>query len=112
MEKRAPIPLPQENQKYSAAGRNNMAKNRETAKEIATGPNYGALKPYDRIESQKQLKELEKLKLHFVIVSSDQYRYPFTPPGLKHKTTSLVSRLLNLKALKQGVEGMIKSIIF
>jgi hypothetical protein len=112
MEKLTFSPLPQDNQRYNVVRMRNMAENTPFTKEVGAKTNDRDLKPYDPVESEKDLKKLEKLRSHFLLVSSYQYHYPYCPLEIKEKPASLISRLLNLKAIKRAVAGIVKSIIF
>ncbi len=70
------------------------------------------IKSYDQVEREGELKKLEELRSRFILMASPGYHYPYRLLNVKTQPLSLISRLINLKALKQGVAGMIKSIIF
>ena len=98
-----------DNQRYNAVRMRNIVERPRFTKDAKPKTNERKPRSYDPMEREKELRDLEKMRSYFVSIASRHYHYP---DHTKPKPSSLISRLLNLKALKQSVAGMIRSIIF
>jgi hypothetical protein len=75
--------------------------------------NKKSIVAYDPVRSEKELKKLEEMRLHFISLASEDGHTPYHRLKIKPAMhESLISRLPNLKAMKESVTGILKSIIF
>ena len=68
------------------------------------------VKPLGPVEREMELKKLKELRSRFILMAL--HEYPHHSLKVKPQPVSLISMLINMKAIKKGVAGMIKSIIF